>query len=112
MSNGSQQVNNVRLVIEDFFGKFVATNRYYMSRTWMEVNLYNVCSYPRMWPRHGPRMYAGDPVGDTALVLFGIMNQWLVDYSKASDCRTCYKAIERPRLRVSTIPKTLNKNSL
>lgn len=41
VSNGSHQVNNVRLVIGDFFGTFVATNRYYMSRTWMEVNLYN-----------------------------------------------------------------------
>lgn len=38
VSNGSLQVNNVRLVIEDFFGRFVATNRYYMSRTWLEHN--------------------------------------------------------------------------
>lgn len=42
VSDGSQQVNNVRLVIERFFGRFAAFNRYFISRTWIEHNHWTV----------------------------------------------------------------------
>lgn len=38
VSNKNVYVNNVRLIIERFFGVSVAVNRYFMSRTWIEHN--------------------------------------------------------------------------